>query len=162
VLPVFWLLPALGSLSDVALAALRLTSVIVLATTAAFTLRGLLFPDPKPETIRALDGLAAIALATIVIGLMSAVGPAVRADPMTFLGWLALAFAINFGMQALAFALKAPVPVSIIAGNRNIALFLVALPPEVTDPVLIFIGCYQVPMYLTPVLLGRFYGRSSP
>ncbi len=61
-------------------------------------------------------------------------------------------------MQALAFSLGASVPVSVVAGNRNIALFLVALPAAVTDPVLVFIGCYQVPMYLTPVLLGRFYG----
>ena len=27
----------------------------------------------------------------------------------------------------------------------------------VTDPLLLFIGCYQIPMYLTPILLGRFY-----
>ena len=47
-------------------------------------------------------------------------------------------------------------------GNRWIvvALFLVALPQATTDPLLIFIGCYQIPMYLTPVLLGRFYGAA--
>lgn len=158
VLPVFALLPALGTPADVALAALRLTAVIAAATAAAFTLRRIAFPDPGPETTRALDGLAALALAVIVVGLMSAVGPALRDDPFGFLGWLALAFAINFGMQALALSLGASVPVSVVAGNRNIALFLVALPAAVTDPVLVFIGCYQVPMYLTPVLLGRFYG----
>jgi len=49
------------------------------------------------------------------------------------------------------------VPLAIIAGNRNIALFLTALPTPVTDPLLLFIGCYQIPMYLTPILLGRFY-----
>ena len=46
---------------------------------------------------------------------------------------------------------------AIQAGNRNIALFLVALPPEVTDPILIFIGCYQIPMYLTPMVMARLY-----
>ena len=161
VLPVFWLLPALGGVSDVAHAALRLTAILGLAIAAAFALRRMTFPDPRPETIQMLDGLAAIALATIVIGLMSAVGPALRADPAAFAGWLALAFAINFGMQALSFAAHGSAPVSVIAGNRNIALFLVALPASVTDPVLIFIGCYQVPMYLTPVLLGKFYGKPT-
>ena len=48
---------------------------------------------------------------------------------------------------------------AITAGNRNIALFLVALPPETTDALLLFIGCYQVPMYLTPLLMTRFYAR---
>jgi len=31
----------------------------------------------------------------------------------------------------------------------------------VTDPLLLFIGCYQVPMYLTPLFLGRLYRPPS-
>lgn len=51
------------------------------------------------------------------------------------------------------------VPVSVIAGNRNIALYLTALPAAVTEPLLAFIGCYQFPMYLTPLLMNRLYKR---
>ncbi len=51
-------------------------------------------------------------------------------------------------------------PFSIIAGNRNIALFLIALPSEVTDPLLLFIGCYQIPMYLTPIILQQLYKQT--
>ena len=51
------------------------------------------------------------------------------------------------------------VPRAIVAGNRNIALFLIALPEETTRGLLIFIGCYQVPMYLTPLLMPGFYRR---
>jgi hypothetical protein len=73
--------------------------------------------------------------------------------------------AINFGLQILCHRMirhrPDAVPVSIIAGNRNIALFLVALPASVTDPLLLFIGCYQVPMYLTPILLRRLYSRGN-
>ena len=28
-------------------------------------------------------------------------------------------------------------------------------------PFLVFIGCYQIPMYLTPVLLKRLYNQFS-
>ena len=161
VIPVFWLVPALGNLPEVIATALRLTAVIGITTAAAFTLRRLAFPTPSAATTQALDGLAAITLAVIVVGLMSAVGPLLRTDPASLAGWLALAFAVNFGMQIAARLLGAPVAASVIAGNRNIALFLVALPAAVTDPVLVFIGCYQVPMYLTPVLMQRFYGRPS-
>ena len=167
ILPVFWLSPALGGLGEVTIAALRLTLVIAVAVAVAFTLRRMLFPDPKPETIQMLDGLSALSLAVIVVGLMSAVGPTLRSDPVELLGWLALAFAINFGMQGLSLAIHHatghpnPVGTSIIAGNRNIALFLVALPASTTDQILIFIGCYQVPMYLTPVLLRRIYAREA-
>jgi len=165
VLPVFWLMPGLGGLGPVAMAATRLTLIIGAAVAAAFGLRRRLFPDPSPKTVQALDGLAALTLGIIVIGLMSAVGPALRRDPGGFMWWLGLAFALNFGMQVLSLVLHRAtgrngrsVPVSVIAGNRNIALFLVALPASVTDPVLIFIGCYQVPMYLTPILMRKFYG----
>ena len=50
----------------------------------------------------------------------------------------------------------------VLNGNRNIALFLAALPVGVTEPLLLFIACYQIPMYLTPLIgkpLYRFLGR---
>lgn len=162
VLPTFWLTPSLGGPGDVILAALRLTGVLSIAIGAAFALRRRAFPDPSAQTIQALDGLAAISLMVIVVALMSAVGPTLRSAPGTLAAWLALAFAINFGLQIAARLAGASVPTSIIAGNRNIALFLIALPTTVTDPVLIFIGCYQVPMYLTPILMQRFYGPPVP
>lgn len=158
ILPIFWLAPSLGGPAEAILAAMRLLLTIVFATAAAFVLRRRFFPDPGPEVTRALDGLAALALALIVIGLMAAVGPTLRSEPVALTGWLALAFAINFGMQIAARSLGTGTSVGIIAGNRNIALFLVALPASVTDPVLTFIGCYQVPMYLTPILMQRLYG----
>jgi hypothetical protein len=164
VLVPFGLLPELGSASEVLGAAARLLGVIVVAGGIAFLIRGLLLRAPAPETLRALDGSSAIAMAVIVIGLMSAVGPAMAKTPLTFVYWLAVAFAANFGVQiAVAAALKnsslqsSRVAYSIVAGNRNIALFLVALPASVTDPLLLFIGCYQIPMYLTPILLRWLY-----
>jgi len=166
VLPVFFVAEGLGGPAAVLVAAARLLAVILVATAAAFLVRGLLIRNPRPATIAALDGLSALAMAIVVIGLMSAVGPTLLSRPLAFLGWLAIAIAANLGLQAVAGSLlgRSPlaaqrIPLAISAGNRNIALFLVALPPEVTTPILIFIGCYQVPMYLTPLLMGRFHAR---
>jgi hypothetical protein len=99
---------------------------------------------------------------------MAAVGPAIWTDIGLVLQTLLAAFAINFGLQLLFFVLLQGkrysvdrVPLSIIAGNRNMALFLTALPVSVTDPMLLFIGCYQIPMYLTPLLLGKLYRSVS-
>lgn len=164
VIPVFWLAPALGDAGEVIGAAARLLLIIGGAAGAAFLLRGCLLRRPSPQTLGVIDGLSAIAMAIVVIGLMSAVGPAIRSQPNALLIGIAAAFAGNFGLQlAMAFVLRriAPetsvAPLSIVAGNRNIALFLTALPTAVTDPLLLFIGCYQIPMYLTPILLGRLY-----
>jgi len=99
-----------------------------------------------------------------VIGLMSALGPALRTSPQEVLFWLAVAFGANFGLQVATYLVlraigddRRAAPVGIAAGNRNIALFLVALPPEVMGLLQIFIGCYQLPMHLTPILLKPLY-----
>lgn len=166
VVPVFWAMPALGQGAEVLLATGRLLAVIGFAAAAAFLLRRTVARELGDLGAKALDGASAITMAIVVIGLMSAVGPALRSMPWVFLGWLALAFTANFGMQiaaALLLRLGRSGPSlpaqAIVAGNRNIALFLVALPSTMTDQILIFIGCYQIPMYTTPLLLAGFYGR---
>lgn len=162
VLPVLWALPGLGPFPDVLGAALRLLAVIFLACAAGFALHRVL--PRAPDTV-ALDGITALLLAVIVVGLMSAVGPALMAQPARLAGWLAVAVLLNFGLQVLAdrglrrVGHPAPAGPAIIAGNRNIALFLVALPESVTEPLMIFIGCYQIPMYLTPILMRPLHAR---
>ena len=96
--------------------------------------------------------------------LMAALWPALRNDPATAFQWMLAAFGLSFGIQALAIFLlaKGPLahvagPLALAAGNRNIAIFLVALPPDILTPLMIFIGCWQLPMYLTPMLLPQLY-----
>ncbi len=164
VIPVLWLAPALGDVAAVLAASARLLLIILCATGTAFLIRGLLLRSPSHTTLAAIDGLSAITMAIVVVGLMSAVGPALTSAPADFLTALLAAFIANFGLQvAMVLVLdrsrwrRLTAPMAIVAANRNIALFLTALPAAVTDPLLLFIGCYQIPMYLTPVLLGRLY-----
>lgn len=167
VLAPLWLLPELGSAAEVLHASSRLMLVIAGAGIAAFLIRGLVLKHPSEDALRAMDGAAVVAMAIIVVGLMSAVGPALFHTPGRFVFWLAVASAANFTLQiATTTAMRAlgrhddSVAGGVVAGNRNIALFLVALPASVTNPLLLFIGCYQIPMYLTPIVLRRFYARS--
>ncbi len=164
VIPVFALVPELGAPAVILSAALRLLAVIAGATALAFLVRLTILKNPSQDHLAAMDGVLAVFLAVIVVGLMSAVGPALLGDPIRFAIVLGTATALNFGLQMIAAASLAvsrwkryAVPLGIIAGNRNIALFLAALPASVTDPILLFIGCYQIPMYLTPLLMRPFY-----
>ncbi|SEP75491.1 hypothetical protein [Thalassovita taeanensis] len=165
VLPILWLSPSMGDPRAVLTAAARLLGVIALASATGFALRHAAFRTLTPKATRTVDGLTSLALAVIVIGLMSALGPALHTDPALVARWMLAAFATNFGLQISAFMILRrlghpdPVGPAIVAGNRNMALFLVALPAATTDPLLIFIGCYQVPMYLTPILLKRLYAH---
>lgn len=165
VIPVFWLAPALGSPAEIFGSAARLLLIIFASAALAFLLRATIFRNPTPSSIEALDGLSAILLAVLVVGLMSAVGPALSGDPIALALNLSAAFTANFGLQIAAFVILRrqgsadAVPLAIVVGNRNIALFLTALPTAITDPLLLFIGCYQVPMFLTPIILNRLYKR---
>jgi len=166
VIPVFALVPEIGEPAAVLQTAFRLLAVIAGTTVLAFAIRLMVMRSPSQQDLAAVDGVLAIFLAVIVIGLMAAVGPALFQAPGEFVFALCAASALNFGLQiATAAGLsrtrwrRYAVPLGVIAGNRNIALFLAALPAAVTDPLLLFIGCYQVPMYLTPIVMRRFYAR---
>jgi len=166
VLPVFWVLPVFGAPEVVAMAALRLLAVIALAGGAGMLLRRAVPWLRAAEGQGAVDGTITLVMSVVVVGLMSAVGPAILA-PSTEL-WLTLAavFTLNFGAQIGTLLLlrngpEAPaVPaLAIVAGNRNLALFLGALPPETGAALLLFIGCYQLPMYLTPLIMAPLIRR---
>ena len=166
VLPVFWFLPELGSVQTIILASGRLLMIIALATIVAFAIRHFLLPAASDNTLTAIDGVSAIAMAVVVIGLMSAVAPALNEEPWLLATTLFAACAANFGLQIVFWIIWGRAGVdtsraaySIVSGNRNMALFLAALPVVVTDPILLFIGCYQIPMYLTPLVLGKLYRR---
>jgi hypothetical protein len=165
-LAVFWLMPGLDDSSAVLASAGRLLAVIFLAAASATAVRQTVFRQPTPAALAALDGLSAITMAVVVVGLMSAIGPTFASAPGQLAFWLAVAFAANLGAQVVAAlvlrrgALRDHmVPFAIVAGNRNIALFLVSLPAEFADQLLVFIGCYQIPMYMTPLIMRAFYRR---
>ncbi|GAB5447677.1 hypothetical protein [Gymnodinialimonas sp.] len=167
ILPVLFLLgPSFGDTSGVLATSLRLIVIIFAATGLGFLARAWLLPKATPAQIQSLDGAGVIALAVIVVGLMAGIGPVFTQSPLVLAGWLVLVFAANFGLQILAYALvpngPRAAPFSLIAGNRNVALFLLALPPDLTDRLLPFIGCYQLPMYLTPLIMARLYRLRPP
>ena len=164
----------------VGLAIVKLLFIITIAMFAAIAVHnygwGKAMKTPRSQEI--LDGFAAILLASMVIGLMSAVHHPTSTVPV-MAKMLLVAITINVGLQLLGIALanlsrslghslghslslslskQAVVSVGVLNGNRNIALFLAALPIGVTEPLLLFIACYQIPMYLTP-LIGRHLYR---
>jgi arsenite transporter len=167
VLPVFWLIPAFGSPAEVIVVVLRLLGMIVLGGGAALALRHWRIVSGTPRALVAIDGLSALAMGVVVVGLMSAVGPALRDGAPVVWVTLALVMALGLTLQfAGALAARRAEPrlapsIGVVAGNRNVALFLGALPPALVEDLLLFIGCYQVPMYLTPLLMAAVYRRLS-
>lgn len=164
IFPIVWLYaPLQGEVFDLA-PVFYLAAIIAFTTLAAFLSRHAFVKHFGEFETKPVDGLLAIVMMIIVIGLMAAVGPAIFEAPRALAGALAAAFAINFGLQILSYLIlgeqvrrEERIAWSIVAGNRNIALFLAVFPAAVIEPLLLFIGCYQIPMYLTPILLRGMY-----
>ena len=87
-------------------------------------------------------------------------------EPGDVLRVLLLAFGVNFGLQVLVgFGLSRShwsqysTSIGLIAGNRNLALFLTSMAFANSEPALLFLACYQLPMYLTPTVMRPFFHR---
>ncbi|MEL7131996.1 MAG: hypothetical protein AAGK77_06255 [Pseudomonadota bacterium] len=165
-LPVLYILdPAGTGTIGAIILSFNLLAAILGAVGLGFAMRWLAPQLGQTRAQSALDGCAALLLAIVVVGLMSAIGPLLRSDAPAFAGWMATALIINVALVSSTLMCLArtragmPLSTAIYAGNRNIALFLIVLPEEAVAPLMIFIGCYQVPMYLTPMLLSRLQRR---
>jgi ACR3 family arsenite transporter len=164
ILPMFLVYPIVGDMSAVVGSALRLIALIAGATGLVFLLRAWWLKEPSSAGLAAMDGLSALLMALAVIALMSAIEPALEQEPRRLAPNLFAACAVNFGLQLTAYGVmtwlgmsRERVPFAIAAGNRNIMLFLAVLPVSVVEPLMLFVACAQIPMYVTPLLLGPLY-----
>jgi len=161
--PVLALLPLHSSHIMLVRTAFLLTLVVLGAYVVARLLRKRVLSEYNEKQRAVLDGLAAIVLALVVLGLMAAIHTAWD-DPGLLLKTLFWACMVNFAYQLLGlglnrlFSMKLPIVLGVMTGNRAVAIFLTALPASTYQPFLLFIACYQIPMYLTP-LLGNYVYR---
>jgi ACR3 family arsenite transporter len=166
IIPVLLLIPDIGGIESIIAVSTRLLIIILCAGLSAFAVRHYFLPNPSRNELQEIDGVSTLLLATVVFGLMAAIHSEIETNPLNLLTTLAVAVSANFSLQIITALILASsrfskygVPIGLIAGNRNIALFMTALAVTSTQPILVFIACYQIPMYLTPVVMGRFYRR---
>ncbi len=162
--PVLAMLPLHASHQLLFKTALTLTLVVLGSYCVAQALRRFLLHESTLRQRKNLDGLAAILLAMIVLGLMAAIHTAWH-TPALLAFTLFLACVVNVGLHLIGLLLNRlcsfnlPIVLGVMTGNRAVAIFLTALPASTYQPFLLFIACYQVPMYLTPLLGNYFYRR---
>lgn len=131
----------------------------------AFMIAALLqkrFSQPQIQAQKAPLNLAAVFTLTLfAIAIMHGSREAALSDPWRCLGILLLAFAVNFGLQFVTYALtrwgtkRSSVACwtdALLHGNRNVALIYAFLPAQ--PELALFIAFYQIPMYLTPLAIN--------
>ena len=163
-IPTVYLLLGEQSTAQLLLPVAKLLLLIISATGVGILVNKALESRGVSQSALALDGAASITLALMVIGLMGGIHtPDIRIEHL--LMTLAVALMINLGYQILGVKVARAlnhtperiICTGVINGNRNIALYLTALPASFTEPLLLFIACYQIPMYLTPLIGASFY-----
>ncbi|MBF9036200.1 hypothetical protein HKCCE2091_18300 [Rhodobacterales bacterium HKCCE2091] len=159
VLPVFALAGVFGGTANVAAAALRLLAIVAAAGGLAALARATGAVKDTAAARTAIDATAAVLLGVVVVGIMAGAARALRSDPAALLLTLAAVTLLVVALQAATLEVRPgrqeALPLAVVVANRNVALFLGALPEPAVAPLLLVIGCYQVPMYLTPLILPR-------
>ena len=152
-------LPGGEVLGPVELAA-RLAGMIGGAVIVGLAIRFLAGPERIARDKILFDGVAAVAMVLFVIPLFDGVGATILARPWLALVAILASFAFNMGVNLIVAAFARwrmgeadAGALGVIWGNRTIAMYLAALPP---DPAFtLFVALYQFPMYFTPLILGR-------
>lgn len=124
-----------------------------------------------------LDGLSTVSMLAFLLPVFDGIGAVVTAVPILAFTCVGLACVLNFGSQAFIFLSGRVIArlfevkkdkklclsesarsVAVVAGNRNLGLYFAALP---ADPLFsLFVAAYQLPLYLTPMIVGWFADRS--
>lgn len=144
---------------------LRLTLIVLLPLAGSLLLRRLIGParlDPMGE---ALDG----AVVWLVVFYGFAVMDGMQAKLLDDPAWVAqatlAAFVADFGLNiatTLAFlwlGWRSAASAGLMGGNRNMALYLAVLPSGADPRIALFFALVQIPLFLSPFILGPIYRR---
>jgi BASS family bile acid:Na+ symporter len=166
---------ALGLEVDVWAMFLRLAALIAIAVAAAAAIRRLAGRERIVRRGVMLDGIATLWMIAFLIVIMDGVPALIAAEPGLMALLLAAGAVANLGFPLLVLAAGWPLArrggeapaavatVAMFAGNRNMGLVLTALPAALFTEVGPFVALYQIPIYLTPLVMTpvfrRFIGR---
>ncbi|PHQ66492.1 MAG: hypothetical protein COB93_11910 [Sneathiella sp.] len=144
---------------------IKLLYIVGGAIVVGSSLRYALGPDRTQRLGHAFDGVTTFLLLAFLMAVMGPGTKVLLGNPAMALWVCAIALAANFGTNIL-FSLvseymfsgkfakpgKLAATIGLIGGNRNFALMVPVLPPEIFAGVVVFLAFYQVPIYLTPLL----------
>lgn len=143
----------------------RLGLVVGLPLLLSIAIRWLAGPERLARWGRAVDGATVLLVVVYGFGVMDGMLARLLAEPAWVAGGLALAFAGNFGLNALTALAFAPagrrvaLSAGLLSGNRNMALYLAVLPATTDARILLFFALCQFPLFLSPFLLRPVYDR---
>ena len=151
---------------------IRLAIATGLSLVAAYVLRRSIGRQRIERNFDVLDGMSSLLMVIFAIVVMNGIAVTQTQGLPQIAGVLGLVLLANWGAHALSglglwiFRDLRQVSftpqdgaISLMVGNRNMALIMAVLPAELAGSLLLFFALYQVPIYLTPVLAKPLYRR---
>ena len=142
---------------------LRLALVIGLPLLLARALRRGIGPDRLVPMGPAVDGLTVWLVVFYGFAVMNGMQARLLADPWWVAQATLAAFVSNLGLNLAAALMllglgrSAGASAGLMAGNRNMALYLAVLPASTDQRIVLFFALAQIPLFLSPFLLGPAY-----
>jgi BASS family bile acid:Na+ symporter len=143
----------------------RLALVVGLPLCASMAIRWWVGEERLRPLGPAVDGALVWLVVFYGFAVMDGLLPRLRADP----GWVAqaaiVAFATDFGLNAITTLALWPLggrvaaAAGMLSGNRNMALYLAVLPAAADPRIGLFFSICQFPLFLSPFILRGFYRR---
>jgi BASS family bile acid:Na+ symporter len=141
----------------------RLVLVVGLPLCISMTLRWLAGAERLRPLGPAVDGALVWLVVFYGFAVMDGLVPRLVADPAWVAQAAIVAFAIDFGLNALTtFAFlglgrRTAASAGLMSGNRNMALYLAVLPAAADPRIALFFSICQIPLFLSPFLLRGVY-----
>lgn len=147
---------------------LRLLFYVALPAIISLGLRRAIGPDRLLAWGEAVDGGLVLLLFLYGFGVMDGLGARAVADPAWVVVALIAAFLADYALNALTtlalwpMGARTAAAAGLMAGNRNMALFIAVLPASADNRITLFFGLCQFPLFLSPFLLRPVYRRFLP
>ena len=154
-----WLLGVDLSIGAVAFMG-RLLVVVGLPLLVSLALRRVIGPARLADWGGAVDGALVWLVVFYGFAVMDGLAPRLASDPGWVVQALVAAFAVDYGLNAVTtlllarWGLRDAATAGLMSGNRNMALFLAVLPAGTDPRITLFFGVCQIPLFLSPFLLG--------
>jgi BASS family bile acid:Na+ symporter len=138
---------------------LQLTLILAGSAACAAAIRAVAGKAWVERQRERIDGLSVVLLFVFAVAVMGGVTLRFLAEPLFVIGLLVLSFVLALGLTAattLAFARAGrgrAFALGLACGHRNLGLMLAATGGVVPDPVWLYFGIAQFPIYLVPQLL---------
>lgn len=143
----------------------RLALLIVGAAVLARLARWLWGAARVAEARYHLDGAIVIFMTVFAVSIMDGVTARLLDDPLHVTRLVAIAFAVNLGLQAMTLVAlpllggPAVATLGMMSGHRNMGLLMAALGEAADQEVFLFFALAQLPIYFLPVILRPVYRR---